>query len=117
MKRFIQSLKRTLLLLVLAGFTAGAAAQGNYAPVTAADLPGAKLRFMQSSGGLTQGLRFRGPNALLSGPAGGVVGAALAIASGAEPFAFNGAANGSISRIVVHGPRFIVRGFNDCTHL
>lgn len=48
---------------------------------------------------------------------GGVVGAALAIASGAEPFAFNGAANGSISRIVVHGPRFIVRGFNDCTHL
>ncbi len=48
---------------------------------------------------------------------GGVVGAALAIASGAQPFAFNGAANGSISRIVVQGERMTVRGFNDCAHL
>jgi 5-oxoprolinase (ATP-hydrolysing) len=39
-------------------------------------LPGARLRFMQSSGGLTEASRFRGPSALLSGPAGGVVGAA-----------------------------------------
>ncbi len=39
-------------------------------------LPGAQLRFMQSSGGLTDAARFRGPAALLSGPAGGVVGAA-----------------------------------------
>jgi 5-oxoprolinase (ATP-hydrolysing) len=38
-------------------------------------LPNAKLRFMQSSGGLTDAERFHGPNALLSGPAGGVVGA------------------------------------------
>jgi 5-oxoprolinase (ATP-hydrolysing) len=38
-------------------------------------LPGTRLRFMQSSGGLTDGARFRGPTALLSGPAGGVVGA------------------------------------------
>ncbi|MCR9093356.1 MAG: hydantoinase B/oxoprolinase family protein [bacterium] len=38
-------------------------------------LPEADLRFMQSSGGLTEGERFRGPNALLSGPAGGVVAA------------------------------------------
>jgi 5-oxoprolinase (ATP-hydrolysing) len=38
-------------------------------------LPDAELRFMQSSGGLTDAERFRGPNALLSGPAGGVVGA------------------------------------------
>jgi len=42
----------------------------------AAALPGAQLRFMQSSGGLTEAARFRGPAALLSGPAGGVVGAA-----------------------------------------
>jgi 5-oxoprolinase (ATP-hydrolysing) len=42
----------------------------------AAALPGARLRFMQSSGGLTEAARFRGPAALLSGPAGGVVGAA-----------------------------------------
>ncbi|MFP6639782.1 MAG: hydantoinase B/oxoprolinase family protein, partial [Myxococcota bacterium] len=39
-------------------------------------LPGSHLRFMQSSGGLTRADRFRGPNALLSGPAGGVVAAA-----------------------------------------
>jgi 5-oxoprolinase (ATP-hydrolysing) len=38
-------------------------------------LPRASLRFMQSSGGLTDAERFRGPNALLSGPAGGVLGA------------------------------------------
>ena len=36
-------------------------------------LPRAKLRFMQSSGGLTSAERFRGPNALVSGPAGGVL--------------------------------------------
>jgi len=48
---------------------------------------------------------------------GGVIGAAMAIASGAQPFAFNGAANGSISRIVIDGQRMVVRGFNDCAHL
>ena len=37
---------------------------------------GARLRFMQSSGGLTDAARFRGSRALLSGPAGGAVGAA-----------------------------------------
>jgi 5-oxoprolinase (ATP-hydrolysing) len=41
-----------------------------------AALPESHLRFMQSSGGLTDAERFRGPNALLSGPAGGVVAAA-----------------------------------------
>ncbi|MEO1603053.1 MAG: hydantoinase/oxoprolinase family protein, partial [Pseudomonadota bacterium] len=35
-----------------------------------------KLMFMQSSGGLTDATRFRGKDAILSGPAGGVVGAA-----------------------------------------
>lgn len=48
---------------------------------------------------------------------GGVVGAAMAIATGAQPFAFNGAANGSISRLVIEGKRMTVRGFNDCAHL
>lgn len=48
---------------------------------------------------------------------GGVIGAAMAIASGAQPFAFNGAANGSISRLVIAGDRMIVCGFNDCAHL
>lgn len=48
---------------------------------------------------------------------GGVVGAAMAMASGSDPFAFLGAANGSISRLVIHGESLIVRGFNDCAHL
>jgi len=48
---------------------------------------------------------------------GGVIGAVMSIATGAAPFAFNGAANGSISRIVMHGDDIIVRGFNDCSHL
>lgn len=37
------------------------------------ELPGSRLRIMQSSGGLTDAARFRGRNAVLSGPAGGVV--------------------------------------------
>lgn len=48
---------------------------------------------------------------------GGVIGAAMAVATGARPFAFNGAANGSISRLVIRGDEFIARGFNDCAHL
>jgi len=48
---------------------------------------------------------------------GGVIGAAMAMACGAAPFAFNGAANGSISRLVIQGDRMTVRGFNDCAHL
>lgn len=40
-----------------------------------AGLPAAELRYMQSSGGLTDAARFRAPNALLSGPAGGIVAA------------------------------------------
>ena len=44
-------------------------------------------------------------------------GAAMALATGSEPFAFLGAANGSISRLVIHGERMIVRGFNETQHL
>jgi probable phosphoglycerate mutase len=48
---------------------------------------------------------------------GGVIGAALALASGSRPFAFLGAENTSISRLVIIGGRWIVRGFNDTAHL
>ena len=34
-----------------------------------------------------------------------------------RPFAFIGADNGSISEIVVHGDRLMVRRFNDAAHL
>src|SRR5256714_3369566 len=39
------------------------------------ELPGVRLQFMQSSGGLTDAHRCGGRDAILSGPAGGVVGA------------------------------------------
>ncbi len=39
-------------------------------------LPGVRLMFMQSNGGLTEAGRFRGKDAVLSGPAGGIVGMA-----------------------------------------
>lgn len=48
---------------------------------------------------------------------GGVIGQALALASGSRPFAFLSADNGSISRLVVIEQRWIVRGFNDTGHL
>jgi len=48
---------------------------------------------------------------------GGVISAALAVATGSPAFAFNGADNGSISRLVVQNDQMILRGFNDVTHL
>lgn len=46
-------------------------------------LPESSVRLMQSSGGLTAAQRLRGPNAILSGPAGGVVAySAIARATG-----------------------------------
>ena len=44
-----------------------------YVATLRAELPGSTLRVMQSSGALTEADHFRGPNAILSGPAGGVV--------------------------------------------
>lgn len=48
----------------------------DYVRTLLGELPGSSLRIMQSSGGLTGAERFRGRNAVLSGPAGGVVAAA-----------------------------------------
>ncbi|MFC6065228.1 hydantoinase B/oxoprolinase family protein [Streptomyces ochraceiscleroticus] len=45
-----------------------------YVEEVAAQLPGIRLMFMQSNGGLRQAEHFRGKDAVLSGPAGGVVG-------------------------------------------
>ena len=45
-----------------------------YVGQVAAELPGARLMFMQSNGGLTDALRFQGKDSILSGPAGGIVG-------------------------------------------
>ncbi|RMD46715.1 MAG: 5-oxoprolinase, partial [Alphaproteobacteria bacterium] len=45
-----------------------------YVESVEAELKGTRLMFMQSSGGLTDAHRFQGKDAILSGPAGGVVG-------------------------------------------
>ena len=47
-----------------------------YVAQVAGDMPGVKLFFMQSSGGLTDAHTFAGKDAILSGPAGGIVGMA-----------------------------------------
>jgi 5-oxoprolinase (ATP-hydrolysing) len=52
-----------------------------YVDRVAASLPGTRLQFMQSSGGLSDAGSFHGKDAILSGPAGGIVGAARASAS------------------------------------
>jgi 5-oxoprolinase (ATP-hydrolysing) len=49
---------------------------GRYVNQMASEMPGVKLMFMQSSGGLTDAQVFAGKDAILSGPAGGIVGMA-----------------------------------------
>jgi 5-oxoprolinase (ATP-hydrolysing) len=47
-----------------------------YVRQVAAELQGVRLYFMQSNGGLAEAASFHGKDAILSGPAGGIVGAA-----------------------------------------
>ncbi len=47
-----------------------------YVDHVAAEMPGVRLFFMQSSGGLADAHAFQGKDAILSGPAGGIVGMA-----------------------------------------
>ncbi|MFX4293975.1 hydantoinase B/oxoprolinase family protein [Streptomyces bohaiensis] len=51
-----------------------------YVEQVAAELAGVRLMFMQSNGGLRRAAAFRGKDAVLSGPAGGVVGMARSCA-------------------------------------
>ncbi|WP_437321690.1 hydantoinase B/oxoprolinase family protein [Sorangium sp. So ce385] len=56
-----------------------------YVEQVAGQMPGVPLYFMQSSGGLTLAHRFQGKDAILSGPAGGIVGMVrTALAGGHE---------------------------------
>jgi probable phosphoglycerate mutase len=47
----------------------------------------------------------------------GVIGQALAQASGAEPFTFIGPSNASISQMLVTSEKWVIRRFNDAAHL
>ncbi|MDI1269525.1 MAG: hydantoinase B/oxoprolinase family protein [Polaromonas sp.] len=62
-----------------------------YVEQVAGEMPGVKLFFMQSSGGLTDAHVFQGKDAILSGPAGGIVGMArtAAIAGHAKVIGFD----------------------------
>ncbi len=62
-----------------------------YVNQVAGEMPGVKLFFMQSSGGLTDATVFQGKDAILSGPAGGIVGMArtAAIAGHAKVIGFD----------------------------
>ncbi len=53
-----------------------------YVQQVASEMPGVRLFFMQSSGGLTDANLFQGKDAILSGPAGGIVGMARTAALG-----------------------------------
>jgi probable phosphoglycerate mutase len=48
---------------------------------------------------------------------GGTIGQILADATNARPFAFTGADNASVSHMVVHDDRWILRRYNDSAHL
>ena len=48
---------------------------------------------------------------------GGVIAVVLAMATGSRPFAFLGADNASISRLVITPQRWVLRGYNDTAHL
>ena len=48
---------------------------------------------------------------------GGVIGRIMAEATGAKPLSFSGAANGSISEIIVMADRWAVKSYNDTAHL
>ena len=52
-----------------------------YVDQVASELDGVKLYFMQSNGGLSDATGFQGKDAILSGPAGGIVGAARTAAA------------------------------------
>jgi probable phosphoglycerate mutase len=84
------------------------------------ELPGAET-FLELQTRVVRGLRriaVAHPDQLVAVVVhGGVVGAALAAATGSRNFGFSGADNGSISRVVVHGDQMILRGYNDVAHL
>jgi len=58
-----------------------------YVEQVASEMPGVRLFFMQSSGGLTDAHAFQGKDAILSGPAGGIVGMVRTAQLGLGPLA------------------------------
>ncbi|MGM0386450.1 MAG: hydantoinase/oxoprolinase family protein, partial [Actinomycetota bacterium] len=82
-----------------------------YVDQVAEELPGVRLLFMQSSGGLTEARHFRGKDAILSGPAGGIVGMA-AMSSAANLHEVIGFDMGGTSTDVSHHAGELERTFH-----
>jgi 5-oxoprolinase (ATP-hydrolysing) len=77
-----------------------------YVEQVAAEMPGVRLYFMQSSGGLADAHAFQGKDAILSGPAGGIVGmvrtAEIGLAAANDPLRVIGFDMGGTSTDVSH---------------
>ncbi len=71
-----------------------------YVDQVASEMPGVQLFFMQSSGGLTNAHAFQGKDAILSGPAGGIVGMARTAQLAFGGNAASGNATGGQVRVI-----------------
>jgi 5-oxoprolinase (ATP-hydrolysing) len=109
-----------LMKLVARGDTAVADAYltpvlRRYVEQVRGELPGTRLLFMQSSGGLTAAGRFRGKDSILSGPAGGIVGAVrTAMTAGHDRIiGFDmGGTSTDVSHFAGHDPAALERTFD-----
>ena len=77
-----------------------------YVIQVAAELSGVKLYFMQSNGGLAEAQAFQGKDAILSGPAGGIVGAARTAASAGFDQVIGFDMGGTSTDVAVYAGRF-----------
>ncbi len=83
-------------------------------------IPGAEPTevFMGRTGGALQGIAAAHRDQLVAVVVhGGVIAALLAKATGSRPFAFLGADNASVSRLVITPERWLLRAYNDTAHL
>ena len=84
------------------------------------EIPGAETTeafFARVQSGLLRIARAHEDERVAAFVHGGVIAAAMALATGVKPFTFIGVANGSITRMVIDGDRMMVRSYNDVAHL
>ncbi|HZV91958.1 MAG TPA: hydantoinase B/oxoprolinase family protein [Caldimonas sp.] len=84
-----------------------------YVDEVAAEMPGVRLYFMQSSGGLAEAGGFQGKDAILSGPAGGIVGMVRTAERGLRAIDANTASRAGTSKeVAAEVPGLRVIGFD-----
>jgi 5-oxoprolinase (ATP-hydrolysing) len=77
-----------------------------YVDQVAGELSGVKLYFMQSNGGLAEAQHFQGKDAILSGPAGGIVGAARTAEMAGFPGIIGFDMGGTSTDVALYAGRF-----------